>query len=266
MSQPTTLAERMKRHEHIYRTTLPKRVWTLFRLDGRSFHTYTRGLARPYDAYFAADMDATALALCDEITGTAFAYVQSDEISILVTDFANPSTEAWMGGVTAKMLSLSAAHASTTFNARRRTDPVTSGRTALFDSRVWTLADPAEVANYFVWRQRDAVKNSISMAASAHFSHARLNGLNSDQRQELLFTEAGVNWNDYPDGFKRGRLISRHAKTEMVTIPPHRGSTLTEATPIEVIRHKWVAEAAPHFSATAENWLATGIPPMPGLA
>lgn len=237
-----TLAGRMKRYEHTYRTFLPRRSWTLMRLDGRAFHTYTQDLERPYDAAFAADMDATALALCREMSGVAFAYVQSDEISLLLTDFASHTTEPWMGGNIAKLLSLSAGIASATFNDLRRGD----GPLGIFDSRVWSMSDPAEVGNYFLWRQRDATKNSISMAASAHFPEKRLHGLSSGQRQELLWSEAGVNWNDYPDGFKRGRVLHR-----------------CEINVAGATRNQWVAEDAPIFSGEPDNWVARAVPRLP---
>lgn len=238
-----SLAGRMKRYEHIYRFFVPRRSWVLMRLDGAAFHNFTRDLVRPFDAAFAADMDATALALCKTIPGTAFAHVQSDEISLLITDFATHDTEPWLGGNMSKMLSLSAARATATFN-RLRPDAPEPG---LFDSRVWSMSDPAEVANYFLWRQRDATKNSVSMAASAHFNEDRLHGLTGNRRQELLWSEAGVNWNDYPVGFKRGRVVAR---TQVETKP-------------SVFRMQWTVQPAPLFSGNPDNWLAAAVPRIP---
>jgi tRNA(His) guanylyltransferase len=238
-----SLAGRMKRYEHIFRSFLPRRSWTLMRLDGRAFHSYTRDLERPYDESFAATMNATALALCNDISSVAFAYVQSDEISVLVTDFATHDTEPWMGGNVAKTLSISAARATATFNRLRPDSP----EPGLFDCRAWSMSDPAEVGNYFLWRQRDATKNSISMAASAYFEESRLHGLTSGQRQELLWSEAGVNWNDYPAGFKRGRVVYRPLSTVSI------GSKRTH----------YVIDEAPMFSGEADNWLARHIPRIP---
>lgn len=238
-----SLAGRMKRYEHTFRTFFARRSYTLLRLDGRAFHVYTRGLERPFDAGFAADMDKTAFALCQDISSAVFAFVQSDEISLLLTDFATHDTEPWMGGNMAKTLSLSASRATATFN-RLRPDTDEPG---LFDCRGWSMSDPAEVANYFLWRQRDATKNSISMAASAHFPHERLHRLTANQRQELLWSEAGVNWNDYPTGFKRGRVVSRMP----VEVKPG------------VTRSRWVIADAPQFSGAASNWLTTAVPRIP---
>lgn len=256
MTDSTALGDRMKRHEAAHRSVLPRRTYTLLRVDGRSFHTYLRGCLRPFDETFMADMNAVAEALCAEITGSVFAYTQSDEISILVTDFASEQTEPWFGGVVAKQLSISAALATAVLNERR------PGR-ALFDSRVFTLSDPVEVANYFLWRQRDAVRNSISMAAQAHFSHKRLHGVNSGGMQELLFTEAGVNWNDYPDGCKRGRVTVRRAGERPVEYIDKRSN---ETVRTMAVRSWWETSAAPHLTTEPGSWLAEIVPRLPTLA
>lgn len=252
----TALGDRMKRHEAPYRTLLPRHTYTILRVDGRAFHSYLRGCRRPYDEEFMADMDAVAEALCHEITGTAFAYTQSDEISVLSGDFATEQTQPWFGGVVAKQVSIAAALATAVLNERR------PGRRALFDSRLFTLSDPVEVANYFLWRQRDAVRNSISMTAQAHFSHHRLQGLSSSQLQELLWSEAHLNWNDQPDGFKRGRITARHHGQRTVTFTDRR--TDQPAT-VNATRTWWQTEPAPHFTATPGGWLADAIPTLPTL-
>jgi tRNA(His) guanylyltransferase len=256
MTDKTALGDRMKRYEAAYRSTLPRRTYTLIRVDGRSFHSYLRGAVKPFDEEFMADMDAVAEALCTEITGSAFAYTQSDEISILVTDFTSEQTEPWFGGVVAKQLSISAALATAVLNERR------PGARALFDSRVFTLSDPVEVANYFLWRQRDAVRNSISMAAQAQFSHKRLHGVSSSGMQELLFTEAGINWNDYPDGCKRGRTAVRNTGERLVEYTDKRTNQRNTAL---AMRTWWETSAAPHFTTEPGSWLAQAIPALPSL-
>jgi len=203
-----------------------------------------------------ADMDAIAEALCAEIADAVFAYTQSDEISVLATDFTNPSSEPWFGGVVAKQVSITAATATAVLNERR------PGRRALFDARVFTIPDPVEGANYFLWRQRDAVSNSISMAAQAHFSPRQLHGVNSGRMQNLLWRERGVNWNDYPAGFKRGRITVRDGPRE-VTYTDRRTSTTRTVT---ANRSWWCTTAAPRFNAQPGDWLATTIPALPSLA
>jgi tRNA(His) guanylyltransferase len=257
VSDTTALGDRMKRHEAVYRTMLPRRTYTVIRVDGRSFHTYLRHAIRPYDADFMKDMDAVAEALCKEISGSVCAYTQSDEISVLAADFATPQTQAWFGGVAAKLISISAAIATAELNARN------PGRRALFDARAFTLADPVEVANYFIWRQRDAVRNSISMAAQARFSHRRLQGVGTEGMQELLWSEHGINWNDYPDGCKRGRVTVRQADEQPVEYLDKRTNTPVRTT---AIRSWWETTAAPHFTTEPDAWLASVIPPLPSLA
>src|SRR5690348_11584910 len=150
----------MKRdYENRTRLLLPRRTYTLIRVDGKAFHTYTRGCARPYDLDLMADMDATAVALCRQVAGARLAFVRSDEISLLLTDFGTAQTDAWFEGSVQKMASVSASIATAAFNRSRltrmereawmETDP------ALFDSRVWTIPERGEVFNYFVWRQQD---------------------------------------------------------------------------------------------------------------
>lgn len=256
MTADTALGDRMKAYEAVHRALLPRRTYSLLRLDGRSFHSYLRGCERPFDEAFMADMDAVAEALCAEVSGAAFAYTQSDEISILVTDFAALGTQPWFGGVVAKVLSVSASLATAVLNERR------PGRRALFDARVFTIADPVEVANYFIWRQRDAVRNSISMAAQARFSHKRLHGVSSGGMQELLFTEAGINWNDYPAGCKRGRVTVRQVGERPVEYVDKRTQESVSTT---AVRSWWQTTAAPNFTAELGGWLAAAIPALPRL-
>jgi tRNA(His) guanylyltransferase len=196
------LGDRMKdQYEDRTRYFLPRRTFTIIRLDGKAFHSFTRGFERPYDRTLMAWMDYTAQVLCEEIQGVKMAYVQSDEISLLLTDFDKITTSAWFDGNIQKIVSVSASIATTAFAEKNLGD-----RKANFDSRVFTIPDRTEVENYFVWRQQDAVRNSISMTAQSLYSHKQLEGKNITEQQEMCF-QKGVNWNDMPDGFKRGRMV-----------------------------------------------------------
>lgn len=256
MTDNSALGDRMKRYEATTRTLLPRRTYTVLRVDGRAFHSYLRSATKPFDEPFMADMDAVAEALCAEIAGARFAYTQSDEISILATDFGSHNTEPWFGGVIAKQLSIAASLATAVLNERR------PGSRALFDARVFTISDPVEVANYFLWRQRDAVRNSISMAAQAHFPHKRLHGVNGGGMQELLWSEAGVNWNDYPDGCKRGRVAVRRVGERETTFTHKR---TRELRTVVALRSWWESSAAPQFTTEPDGWLAEVVPPLPAL-
>jgi tRNA(His) 5'-end guanylyltransferase len=233
-----TLGDRMKaNYEDRFRISLPRRTNTIIRIDGKAFHTYTRNLARPYDFELMSDMDETARYLCQNIQGAKFAYVQSDEISILLTDYDDIKTEAWFDGNIQKMASISASLATAKFNNLRlqracyqydleypykaiEDSQIADCTLALFDSRVFVIPDIVEVHNYFIWRQQDATRNSIQLAGQAQFSPKELNGRSCDNIQEKLFSEKGINWNDYPTGAKRGRAIVKRIEQVQSPINP----------------------------------------------
>ncbi|WP_344982418.1 tRNA(His) guanylyltransferase Thg1 family protein, partial [Streptosporangium fragile] len=189
-------------------------------------------------------MNAVAEALCAEMSGAVFAFTQSDECSVLLTDFDAHGTQPWFGGVVQKITSIAASIATVAFNRAYRVGH--DDAHAMFDARVFTIPDPVEVANYFLWRQRDCVRNSITMAAQAVFSHRRLHGVSTGRMREMLWSEHGVDWDNYPAEVKRGRVCTRHTAEEPVTYVD--GRTRRETTTLAV-RSRWVSEAAPHFTA-----------------
>lgn len=202
-----SFGDRMKgQYEDRTRVMLPRRTFTILSADGKAFHTFTRRCEKPYDLRFVEAMDAAALALCREAQGSCIGYVQSDEISVLLTDFATITTEAWFDGNLQKIVSVAASVATAAFNAQF-CDGTSDRTTALFDCRAFTIPDPVEVENYFIWRQQDAVRNSIQGLAQSEFSQKQLHGLNTSQLQEKLFQECGMNWNDTPTEQKRGRCV-----------------------------------------------------------
>lgn len=212
-----SLGDRMKRqYEDRTRVMLPRRTYTILRADGKAFHTYTRRCLKPYDEKLVEAMDVAALALCREAQGSCFGYVQSDEISVLLTDFATITTDAWFDGNLQKIVSVAASVVTQAFYAQRREQGEDYGE-PVFDCRAFTIPDPVEVENYFVWRQQDAMRNSIQGLAQAHFSHKQLHGLNVNELQELLFREKGINWNDLPAEQKRGRVV-RYSTEENWTV------------------------------------------------
>jgi len=204
------LGDRQKVYESRSRQFLPKRTYSLMRLDGRAFHTLTKSMDKPFDADFIEAMNATAIKVAKEVSGVCFGYVQSDEISLVIQDFKTHNTEAWFGGNIQKMVSVSAAIAAVTFSKslenRINLSPPFQEVSAQFDSRVWSIADPDEVINYFVWRQQDCSRNSVQMVARSLYSHKELIGKNNSQLQDLIY-DKGQNWNDYPTGQRRGRCI-----------------------------------------------------------
>jgi tRNA(His) guanylyltransferase len=256
-----SLGDRMKGYEAVTRTILPRRTYTLIRLDGKAFHTYTRGLERPFDKGLVEDMQQTTIAICSQISGTVCAYTQSDEISLLLTDFNTVDTQAWFANNIQKITSISASAATAAFNTQRinrmlRENPELKGihLAAQFDSRVFTIPDPIEVENYFIWRQQDATRNAIQMVAQSMYSHKELHGKRWADLNELIF-QKGQNFNDYDSRLKRGSFIIKAYKTmEMLD------RKTKEMRPVE--RSFWeVMDETPMFtSPEGRDILAWNIP------
>jgi len=220
------LGDRMKEfYEDRNRIKLPRRTYTIIRIDGKAFHTYTKGLERPFDDGLIEDMNATTAYLCKNIQGAKFGYVQSDEISLILTDFDGLGTHAWFDNNLQKMVSVAASMATSEFNRLRlvrdsreniefhrseymEASVIRGFKMAQFDARAFQIPFIDEVENYFIWRQQDAVRNSISSVAQSLYSHKKLNGVKTDQMQELIF-QKGINWNDYDFRKKRGAVIGK---------------------------------------------------------
>lgn len=217
MGKNDSLGDRMKEnYENRTRFLLPRRSNVLIRIDGKAFHSYTKGLDRPVDEGLTDDMNLTTKYLCENIQGAKFGYVQSDEISIWVTDYDDIQTDAWFDYNLQKMCSISASMATSKFNQLRmaRANKIDI-KLAQFDARVFVIPELDEVVNYFVWRQQDATRNSISMAAQSMFSHKELQGKSSTDMMEMMFTLKDTNWDKYPAGFKRGRCVIKMFDSEM---------------------------------------------------
>jgi tRNA(His) 5'-end guanylyltransferase len=188
----------------------------LARLDGRCFSTFTRGLRRPYDERLSRCMRNLTSKLVEE-TSACCGYTQSDEIT-LAWYTTNLKTELFFGGRYQKMTSVLAGMAALEFEAQLRAElPEKAGRGAVFDCRAWTVPTTEEAANAFLWREQDAVKNSISSAAQSVFSHKQLFGKHTGEMQEMLF-QKGINWNDYPAFFKRGTYLQRKSVSRPFTV------------------------------------------------
>jgi len=223
MATKDSLGDRMKDYyENRYRISLPRRTNIIIRIDGKAFHTYTKGLKKPFDEGLMEDMNKTTMFLCENIQGAKMGYVQSDEISILMHDYDDLKTDAWFDNNLQKMASVSASLATAKFNQLRMSrkcwegldvegyldsEDILNFKLAMFDSRFAVIPEPEEVVNYFIWRQQDATRNSISMSAQSMFSHKELQGKSSSEMQDMMMLQKGVNWNDYPTRFKRGAAI-----------------------------------------------------------
>ena len=207
------IGRRMKRnYEDRTRYMLPRRTYTVIRLDGKAFHTWSKkaGLVKPYDESFAKSIDDAANFLFDESQGAVLAYTQSDEISLVLQDFDKPRTEAWFDGNVQKLASVSASLVTGAFNYAVSVNDAAPDGTPLayFDARVFTIPDKVEVQNYLIWRQQDCIRNSIIGAAQAHFSHKDLHG-KSCYDMKAMIAETTSPWQSYHDRFKFGGLITK---------------------------------------------------------
>lgn len=205
------LSTRMKEYyENIYRTFFPRRTNVIIRVDGKGFSKYTRGLEVPYDLGFMEDMDNTAKFLCENIQGTICAYVQSDEISVMLADYQSLVASAWFGNNIQKIVSVSASFTTSEFNRLRLLRVGPEMKWANFDSRAFVIPEKEEVVNYFLFRQNDATRNSIQSTGRAHFSHKETHRVTTKQMVQKLLEEKDVDWNNMPDGWKRGRFVKKN--------------------------------------------------------
>lgn len=231
-----SLGDRMKAYEAASKGTLPGRLPVIIRVDGKAFHTYTRGAEKPFDEKLMEVMDDTARALCEEVQGSVLAYVQSDEISLLIHSYKDLESEAWFSNEIQKMVSVSAGIASATFSLG--SSKIFSGthKRAVFDSRAFVLPE-SEISNYFIWRQRDCIRNSINTIAQNLFSQKELHGKNLDQVKQLLLDKADIDVDDqetWEPYFIRGRCVKRK---------------LVKHSAGNVYRQSWdVDRDIPHFS------------------
>ena len=238
-----SLGDRMKGYENISRIYLTKRSPVIIRIDGKAFHSFTKGFLRPFDNILMETMAETAKFLAQNISGCKLAYTQSDEISLLLTDYETNETQPWFENNLQKLVSVSASMATLHFNRIFANKVISAERSknhllykeiceeltendiseltdycnalqksrsigAMFDARAFVLPRE-EVVNYFIWRQQDATRNSILMVAHSFFSQREMQGIKCDALQDKLFTERNINWNDYSVPQKRGTCIKK---------------------------------------------------------
>lgn len=203
-----TMEKRFKRYEAVSDSYLTRRTPVIGRIDGRAFHTLTRDCEKPFDEKFHTAMRLTAAKLCREIQGCKMAYLQSDEISLLITDYETIQTEPWFDYRVNKMCSIAASIAAVEFTQ-------IFGKVGHFDARFFNLPEN-DVCNYFVYRQRDAERNSVNALAQSRFSQKHLQNKSVSALHDMLH-EIGVNWNDLPDYQKRGYVWYRAEGTTTET-------------------------------------------------
>ena len=237
------LGTRMKEfYEQIPKTRLMRRTPVALRIDGKAFHTFTRGLKKPFDDILIKSMQDTMKYLCEHIQGCVFGYTQSDEITLILIDYKKFTSCAWFDYEVQKICSIAASMATMAFNKAfdknatlyvfpdyystnnmdkqfKQADDVDSDyaeklykcieKGAMFDCRCFNIPKE-EVCNLIYWRQLDATRNSIEMVGQAHFAQNRLNGVSCNQIQDMLHETFNINWNDFPTEKKRGSACIRN--------------------------------------------------------
>ena len=190
-----------KNYENRAKLYLYRRIPVIIRLDGKAFHTLTRRYCKkPFDDNLMDCMIEGAIAVAKEAMGTKCVYIQSDEVTMLLTDFDTLTTQAWFDYNQEKMVSVSSGIMSGTFS-------LAFGKLGAFDSRAWN-SPKEEVANNFYWRQRDWNRNSVNMFARSFFSHKKMHGKSVPQVHDMLH-EIGENWALLNDRYKNGVFITR---------------------------------------------------------
>lgn len=229
------LGARMKGfYENVPEIKLLRRIPVAIRIDGKVFHTFTRGFTKPFDEILIRTMTETMKYLCENIQGCVFGYTQSDEITLILVDYQNLNTSAWFDYEVQKICSISASMATLAFNKSftKNVEALKSdmaqeheidGETewiksmlpylkvyemaikkgAMFDARCFNIPKE-EVTNLIYWRQLDAMRNSIQMVGQANFSHRELQGKSRSDIKNMLIEEKSINWDELPIYQKRG--------------------------------------------------------------
>lgn len=257
MSKNSSLKSRMLGYEQVSKGTLTKRVPVVIRIDGKAFHTFTKGMKKPFDDIIEKSMLETMKYLCENIQNCVIGYTQSDEISLVLCDYESIDTSSWFDNEIQKLCSVAASMATFKFNAEfsdhvfelrlentklwlendnqtSRTDSITNNEKlymkkaasgALFDARVFNVPID-DVHNYLVYRQQDATRNSIQSLAQSLYGHSEIKGISTNELQDKMFTEKGINWNELTTYQKRGLCCIKVPRTI-----EKNGSTVT--------RNKW---------------------------
>ena len=240
------IMDRMKEnYEKRSQSFLLRRTPVIIRLDGKAFHTYTKSL-KSFDETFADDMIETTKFLLKNIQGAEVAYTQSDEISLILTDYAKLETSAWFDYNVQKMCSIASSICTAKFNELRISTPLMLGnynysdsdvmdleeglpvfKLAFFDARVFNIPKE-EIINYFLARQQDCITNSINTFGRTYFSHQQLLNKNSSLILEMM-KSVNLDWNDLDDKFKYGTFVSKVTEnnrskliTTSVSIQPNK--------------------------------------------
>lgn len=266
MSVNDDLGMRMKNnYESIPKTRLMRRTPVAIRIDGKAFHTFTKGFEKPFDMVLIKSMQQTMKYLCENIQGCVFGYCQSDEITLILIDYQTLTTDAWFDYEVQKICSISASMATMAFNkffAENVDDYIKKERRfikwdgvskeeyiktllkavekgAMFDARCFNIPKE-EVTNLIYWRQLDATRNSIQMVGQANFSHKELQNKSCNMIQDMLHEQKSINWNDFPTVCKRGTACIKNKR--IIGYVDGSGTTIAELINPSELETSWILD------------------------
>ena len=266
MSVNDNLGMRMKNnYESIPKTRLMRRTPVAIRIDGKAFHTFTKGFEKPFDMVLIKSMQQTMKYLCENIQGCVFGYCQSDEITLILVDYQTLTTDAWFDYEVQKICSISASMATMAFNKffaenvdnwmdllptdeRNDNNHIyklgctyfnATNKGAMFDARCFNIPKE-EVTNLIYWRQLDATRNSIQMVGQANFSHKELQNKSCNMIQDMLHEQKGINWNDFPTVCKRGTACIKNKK--IIGYVDDSGTTIAELINPSELETSWILD------------------------
>ena len=282
------LGTRMKEfYENVPKTRLMRRTPVAIRIDGKAFHTFTRGFKKPFDTILIKSMQETTKYLCEHIQGCVLGYTQSDEITLILVDYKRLDSSAWFDYEIQKLCSISASMATVAFNkffeknvseayknryaeAGKCAMPydlyekycTSIEKGAMFDARCFNIPKE-EVTNLIYWRQLDATRNSIQMVGQANFSHAELQEKTCNMIQDMLHEQRGINWNDFPTHQKRGTcVVRRPGKLEIEQKITEQDFGEPEVHVIARQHYEWVIDTEiPIFKGEGRKYIEDLIQP-----
>lgn len=263
------LGNRMKQYEQVSKTKLIRRMPVVIRIDGKAFHTFTRGFRKPFDELLMETMQETTKYLCEHIQGCVLGYTQSDEITLILVDYKKLDSSSWFDSEVQKMCSISASMATMAFNRIfgnkvqmyfEDTHDVFDvnysatlynalGKGAMFDARCFNIPKE-EVTNCVYWRQLDASRNSIQMLAQANFSHKELQNKSCNDIQDMLVIQKNINWNNLEIDKKRGSCVVRNL------VEFEEGTAISKLRDTSVNESSWVVDKdIPVFKGDGRDYI-----------
>lgn len=275
------LGIRMKTfYEQIPKTKLMRRIPVAVRIDGRSFHSLTRGFQKPFDEVLIKSMQETMKYLCENVQGCVLGYTQSDEITLILIDYKRFNSSAFFDYEVQKVCSIAASMATMAFNKYFYNNVFMYNATAavdlsdkeypfkeayskavekgaMFDARCFNIPKE-EVTNLIYWRQLDASRNSIQMVGQANFSHIKLQNKTCNDIQDMLMTEKGINWNDLPTYQKRGSCCIKTEEkiTEINSVEKMKFGEDRKKTVINIERPHWIIDTdIPIFKGEGREYI-----------